>query len=418
MRDSSAILLIIAAIGGCTIADDSAESLDTSDVAGFAIVNNGDAAWASDEAWTVSVERRLSLGALDGPEQYQLFNVRNAALQSDGDIVLIDGGTREVRLFDRDGAYVKTLGGRGSGPGEFQEPNQVLITADDSVLVWDDALARITRFDSAGEFVAVQSVDRGKIAKAIDPPLFPWYATLLPHGLLVVELIEKEGKGQLPGVFRAQGGALLVSEDISRIDTLMFFDAVEREAVDAPWGGRFGVEPPVAKNTLLAAQPTSPRVCFGDQAAPEIRCFGPDNTRHVVRWQAEAAPIEDHEIAVWRDTSVQVFGGKVSEAAVQDMLAQVPVPPVRPYFSRLVLDVLGNLWVEQRPVNWAEPDEIDYLVFDPEGILLGEVILPPIDVLEIGEDYVLGVYRDHMEVEYVRVHALVKPQATDRAMSM
>ncbi len=81
-----------------------------------------------------------------------------------------------------------------------------------------------------------------------------------------------------------------------------------------------------------------------------------------------------------------------------------------------MLDVVGNLWVEQRPVNWAEPEEIDYLVFDPGGLLLGTVVLPPIDVLEIGEDYVLGVYRDDMEVEYLRVHAIVKPPVTDRAM--
>jgi len=403
-------------MGGCTSAGESSAVTDSLDDARFIVVNNTDTAWASDQAWSISLDPRVSVGALNGPEHYQLFNVRAAALQSNGNIVLVDGGTREVRLYDRAGAFVKTLGGRGSGPGEFQEPNQILITTDDSVLVWDDALGRVTRFSEAGELVYSLMVDRGKIARAINPPLFPWFAKLLPDGVLVVDLIEKAGKDQLPGVHRAQGGALLVSEDIARVDTLMFFEGVEREAVDAPWGGRIGIEPPMAKTTLIAVQSTSPRVCFGDQAVPEIRCFGPDTTRMVIRWPAEAAPIEDFEIAAWRDTSGQIFAGKVSEAAVREMLGQVSVPDVRPYFTRLVLDVVGNLWVELRPVNWAHPQEIDYLVFDPKGLLLGTVTIPPIDVLEIGEDYVLGICRDDLEVEYLRVHALVKPPITDRAM--
>jgi hypothetical protein len=48
---------------------------------------------------------------------------------------------------------------------------------------------------------------------------------------------------------------------------------------------------------------------------------------------------------------------------------------------------------------------------EDEGLLLGTVTLPPIDVLEIGEDYVLGVFRDEMEVEYLRVHAIHKQES-------
>jgi hypothetical protein len=291
-----------------------------------------------------------------------------------------------------------------------------MITADDSVQVWDNALYRSTKFDASGDLVGVQTVMWGEIAKAVDPPLYPASMALVPGGQVVVDLVEKVGKEVLPGVQRSQSGVLLVSEDIMRIDTLLFYEGVEIEAVDAPWGGRFGVEPPMAKTTLVAVQPTAPRVCIGDQAVPEVRCFGPDTTRNVIRWQAEAAPIEDSEIARWRDTSARVFAGKVSASVVEEMLERVSIPEARPYFTRLVLDVLGNLWVEQRPVDWALPQTIEYLVFDPGGQLLGTVQLPPIDVLEIGADYVLGIYRDAMDVEYLRIHEVVKPSIADRAM--
>jgi hypothetical protein len=416
VRTFNALVAAVGLLGGCTSAGESAAIGDGPNDAGFVVVNNSDPAWASEEVWTVSQEPRVSIGAFDGPEHYQLFDVRAAARQSDGEIVLVDGGTRELRLYDRKGVYLRTLGRRGSGPGEFQEPNQLLIAADDSLLVWDDALARITRFDSAGEFIAVQSVDRGKIARAVAPPFFPWFTKLLPGGQLVVELLEKEGKEPRPGISRAQAGALRVSEDILRIDTLLFYEAVEKEAVDVPWGGRFGVEPPMAKTTLIAVQSTSQRVCFGDQAAPEVHCFGPGTTRIAIRWQAESAPIEEYEVNAWREKAIEMYSLKITETEARRLVDQVSVPPDRPYFTRLVLDVLGNLWVEQKPVHWAEPEDIDFLVFDPEGLLLGTATLPPIDALEIGEDYVLGVYRDEMAVEYVRMHSLVKPLATDRAM--
>ena len=100
---------------------------------------------------------------------------------------------------------------------------------------------------------------------------------------------------------------------------------------------------------------------------------------------------------------------KMTEVDARRVLDDVTAAPVRPYYSRLVLDRVGNLWVEQAPVIWTDPGPVDYLVFDPEGVLLGAVTLPPIDVLEIGDDYVLGIYRDEMEVEYLHVHAIMKP---------
>ena len=36
-------------------------------------------------------------------------------------------------------------------------------------------------------------------------------------------------------------------------------------------------------------------------------------------------------------------------------------------------------------------------------------------LLGIGNDYILGIYRDELEVEYLRVLTIVKPPVTDRA---
>ncbi|MDH4351604.1 MAG: hypothetical protein OEW56_10685 [Gemmatimonadota bacterium] len=70
------------------------------------------------------------------------------------------------------------------------------------------------------------------------------------------------------------------------------------------------------------------------------------------------------------------------------------------------LDAGGNLWVayyrlEEEPVRWA--------VFDPDGRWLGDIEAPSNGgVWDIGNDYVLGVWRDDLGVEQVRMYRLAK----------
>lgn len=90
--------------------------------------------------------------------------------------------------------------------------------------------------------------------------------------------------------------------------------------------------------------------------------------------------------------------------------ARMAVPEKRPAYSRLLGDQEGNLWVAEyardarHVTSWA--------VFDTEGVLLGTVGMPDrLHVLEIGSDWVLGAWRDELDVEHVRLHELHKPEA-------
>jgi hypothetical protein len=114
------------------------------------------------------------------------------------------------------------------------------------------------------------------------------------------------------------------------------------------------------------------------------------------------------EIAAWREETVRILDPKLSRDQVLGMLDHVPISKSRPPYETILLDRSGNLWVKLGPTAGATSESVDFLVFDPEGVLLGEVVLPNIQVLEIGDDYVLGVYRDELEIQYVQVHDLVK----------
>jgi hypothetical protein len=355
----------------------------------------------------------LTVGVLNGPEEYQFVDVVSGGRQTDGDLAIVDAAVRAVRMYSSDGKFLRSLGGPGSGPGEFEAPGQLWIWGD-SVAVWDQRLLRITWFDSEGELARVQSVDLAAISKAAAPPLYPAFVEPLSDGRLLVRLLEKAGTARAVGeTTRPEGGALRVAADLSAIDTLMFFGDVEETTVEAPWGPQ-QLPAPFGKRTWITHRGHPSTVCVGEQEAPEIVCIRPDGERFWLRWDFPAPPPTSAEMEAWKEEVRRDYSIKVSESDLARMLQNVPMPSVRPAYSRILFDRVGNLWVEIGPARGNVQTGLDYLVFDVDGILLGDVVVPAVRVLEIGDDYLLGVYQDELEVEYVQLFDLEKPPGAGR----
>ena len=80
------------------------------------------------------------------------------------------------------------------------------------------------------------------------------------------------------------------------------------------------------------------------------------------------------------------------------------------------VDGAGHLWLKPYYVAGAESPPFE--TFAPDGTWLGSVTLPPglvraftqyqAPYMEIGEDYVLGVWTDELDVQYVRMYRIDK----------
>lgn len=80
-----------------------------------------------------------------------------------------------------------------------------------------------------------------------------------------------------------------------------------------------------------------------------------------------------------------------------------------PAFSTVMADAADHLWVREYDLPREERPVPLWTVFDPEGRVLGFVETPEgLDILQIGEDCILGRVRDEFEVEYVEVWPLVR----------
>jgi len=102
----------------------------------------------------------LTLGkagvAGDGPDTFN--RPSDVLVAPNGDIFVADGhgGDTNARIvkFDKDGKFLKTWGRKGSGPGEFDTPHNLVMDGRGRLLVADRGNSRIQAFDQQGKFLA------------------------------------------------------------------------------------------------------------------------------------------------------------------------------------------------------------------------------------------------------------------------
>jgi len=86
-----------------------------------------------------------------------------------------------------------------------------------------------------------------------------------------------------------------------------------------------------------------------------------------------------------------------------------PAPETYPaYAPDVSVDGDMNLWVRES-TRWGDQRAF-WSVFSSDGHLLGTLEMPQVKVLDIGSDYVLGLRRDELDVEYVQLFRLHRAQ--------
>jgi len=100
-----------------------------------------------------SLEEELSIGEAEGSEEYMFSRVRSVAVDEEERIYVLDDKEAHIKIFSRNGDYVKTVGKKGQGPGEIGLPRSVIITSQNDILVPDISNRRLAFFSLAGEFI-------------------------------------------------------------------------------------------------------------------------------------------------------------------------------------------------------------------------------------------------------------------------
>jgi hypothetical protein len=90
------------------------------------------------------------------------------------------------------------------------------------------------------------------------------------------------------------------------------------------------------------------------------------------------------------------------------MFRDLPMPVTMPAFSTIRVDDDLNLWV-QAYLAPGDEGETSWTIFDRDGRVVTRLDMPAgLDPTHIGTDFILGVWRNELDVEHVRLYRLDK----------
>lgn len=395
----TAVPLLAGMLASCVAGDADRGDVVLRDSTGIQIVETRRGQWPAGREWRVPAPPRLEIGVIEGDPAYQLFRVTGATRLRDGRIVVANGGTSQLRVYDAEGRFVGEAGGAGEGPGEFRALWGIWPYRGDSLLAWDGRLRRVSIYDGSVQF--------GRSARLERPGFNPRMLGAFPDGSVVTfdEQLEVPDAGprEQYGVFARHGPEGAFLDSIARYPTYTTVPVKSPDGSD----GFISVETFGAR-TAAAVAPA--KFVVGTARDYELRVHSPGGLLvRLIRWRGPDRTVRAEDVAKYREEILE-SARNVDELRLRRAeIEQTPVASEFPAHRLLHVDRSGNLWVESYP-RPGESGPRTWTVFDAAGRMLGDVALPErLWIFEIGEDYVLGVERDELDVEHVRLYSLVKP---------
>ena len=349
---------------------------------------------------TVQREPELQIGELDGDLAYLFSDIYGIALLRGERIVVLERAESELRFYDLQGEFVGRRGGAGAGPGEFLRARLFQTTPGDSLLIYDRAARRFTMYSSSGDGFRTFSgqVGGGRLAGA--------------SGTRVV-MVSARGPLLLPGVAY---GPFVTDLEVRLVDVaqetsdIMATTPYQQVRTPNPIEGGppyimlapFTYTPAVAvdRDGFFLTTPREPSVLeysWTGELRRIIRLLEPRNEVT----EAEFRTAIDRRV----DRMVEGAASASVERAIRRAYDDVDPPDTEPTFQSLIVDDEGWLWAQT--YQESSDDAVTWLLFDPDGRGRGSVVMPEdLSVSSISRDYVLGVWRDEFDVEYVRLHRI------------
>ncbi len=325
-------------------------------------------------------------------------------------ILAADLGNTKLYLFDSAGAYRRSFGRHGDGPGEFERIAAVSVLPGDSLYIEDPSRRRLSVWSPRSGYVRAAPIPEAPNLEAW--PVNAWAQG--PDRLVVL----RAAIGPVP--------TMKVGEPVQRwqmIAHLTLHSAngellARTPQFDGAYTGAFAqgdARLPFANAPVAAISPTRTVYGSGQRFALTILDSAFDRVREV-RWPAMDEPLTEAEIAAVRsEIGLTLRGSPSRQRQVLDVtLAKAVLPKERPSIGRVILDSDERIWVERfeaERLGSPFPRSSDrWTILDRNGSPIGRLRLPSGTRLEaVDHDRVLAVTRDSLDVQHIVAYAVSRP---------
>ena len=383
-------------LASCTTADSDTAITDS---AGIQLITNqaSDSGWRNGARWSVSED--LVIGVDSGPTELQFGRIGDLDVSSKGDIAVIDQLSGVVRVFDRGGTYLRSVGRPGRGPGELSRSANGIYWLADSLLVIDPGEVRMTVFAPDGSVATTSSLPlapRGQGWKRLAG------GDLLMRGLTI---------SRADGRFVFWDALLRVEKDGAGSDTLLEFDYAKTDL-----GGPGNLRMPLIVNNPTWTRLSDGRIAWTGLDRDYVQVH--DSTGRIIsrirstQWMTRDVTDADRtKMIEMLRVKLRSIGGDASFADSP----QVEAPAQFPAITTVRAGPMGTIWVQLMgpvesidPMALNAPDRADFLggstwhVLDPSGAFRGAIELPRrFRIFRMTDDAIVGAARDDEGVERI-----------------
>jgi hypothetical protein len=325
-------------------------------------------------AFTIDRRPMSDVGGLrdDPNDEIESTGFDVAVRFADGKIAVAENYT--VRVLNAAGKFVRLLGARGGGPGEFNSQIVAMCLVRGDTLIVRDGSRRIAIFDSAGRHVLSSTAEADALGGC------------LSDGTMVAQARQGRGSG------RGAGGAPPPTD--RQYATLVKLDRTGK-AVDtigkfpSYLGMAFGIV-----QQIFAVAPQGDRVIVDNANRPEVKIYSlTGKLAMIIRWRDPVMRVTP-ELAEGLANARVPLNDPNRKRSVEQMLA-MPYPPTLPVYSGFFVDREQRIWVRDPfPLPGATEWKLAWTIFTADGTLLGRYE-PPADlvgrkmVTDAGKDFVV-----------------------------
>ena len=282
------------------------------------------------------IKEDLSIGKAEGQEEYMFNRIQDIAVDDNGDIYVADSQATQIRVFDLNGKFLRTIGRKGQGPGEFTGIHSIQITANNELMLYDNWQHRLVYFSLAGQFIRSKHFSISVGANGRLNPRSPLYCDSRENYYIVTGIME------FPKASKAHTEILKIGGDLK-------FATLVRTADHDPMGpfNVFGLE------NLYCQLMAKDFVLVGTSKNYELQIFDPQGKviKKISR-DYDPVPVSEAE--------------KNEERKKRDPDTKWEFPRYHFPMSYLAADDEGRIFVR----TWEKPDKgkgYFFDVYDPEG---------------------------------------------------
>ena len=377
-----ASVLWLAALVACG-GDARNAGVTVTDSSGVTIVESTAPAWGVGEGFRIDPDPVLDLAGTGSGPDHEFYGVSDGARLADGTLVLAEGSTNLIKYYAPDGRHLGSFGGEGEGPGEFLRIRSIDVLPGDTVIAYDGRNVRITKIGPDRRLVGETALTQQFITRVV----------ALEPGVTLVGIGSTEPVDSGDGHQRWPRHYVRLTDDGVVIDTVLVGLGSESVSLE---GGAVDAVPFLGKDTYVAVH--DGEVYLGDSDSLEVRRYTPDGTL-IRQARVSGFDLGDGEVV----SAAEAAFREEMRPATRRINEMLPVPTHRPAYADILVDPRGYVWTSEhkgRFRNMLDAEPVAWQVFDPDGVWLGAVEAPGrLQVFEIGDDYVFGLWRDDIDVE-------------------